>query len=432
MLNLPVYQMPGSGIWYFHTRFQGQQFKKSLKTRDKAIATLKALELVRAMTIRKFEIDIAKGIFKAEPGEDSRAMNETLANLSSLGVFKSIRTAQEQPEALPPAPQRGTLKKGEGSAGKTSKQGLNLLELIEKFFLLKSHLTQATKKSYIGTIEEFSKFLNKPLVIDVTVSSVTSFQEILATRENTARTIDNKIAILRAIFNFAIKQGYYFEKNPAEGRNLQSKKEKAKSGFAIFEADEIEQVFNSEYFKSQKLKDPNYYWGTILALISGCRSSEITGLDAKNIRLSNSGIYYLSIRKSKTSAGIREVPICKTFFELGFDKFIEGKKDQVFKYQAIDGMGIGNAIGKKFSRQLEMHEGTRDKLVFHSLRKFFNDFLMKNKIPIEARSQIVGHEIESINVEVYANKLSIEEIADLISPIQDKILQLAKINLPVA
>lgn len=432
MLNLPVYQMPGSGIWYFHTRFKGQQIKKSLKTRDKAIATLKALELVRAMTIRKFEIDIAKGIFKAEPGEDTRAMNETLANLSSLGVFKSIRTAQEQPEALPPAPHRGTLKKGEGSAGKTSKQGLNLLELVEKLFLLKSHLSQATRQSYKGTVEEFSKFLNKPLVIDVTVSSVTSFQEILATRENTTRTIDNKVAVIRAVFNFAIKQGYYFDKNPAEGRSLQTKKEKAKNGFAIFEPDEIEQVFNSEYFQNQKIKDPNYYWGALLALISGCRSSEITGLEAKNIKTDQVGNYFLSIRESKTSAGIREVPISKTFFELGFDKFKEGKKGQVFKYISRDGKGTGNAIGKKFSRHLELVEVNRDKLVFHSLRKFFNDFLMKNKIPIEARSQIVGHEIDSINVQVYANKLAIEELSEMISPLQNKILQIAKINLPVA
>ena len=78
MLNLPVYRLQQSGIWYFHTRFNGQQLKRSLGTRDKTVATLKAIELVKVMTHRKFEIDLQRGIFKAEPGPDTEAMIEAI------------------------------------------------------------------------------------------------------------------------------------------------------------------------------------------------------------------------------------------------------------------------------------------------------------------------------------------------------------------
>ncbi|NBO55846.1 MAG: hypothetical protein EBU84_14970 [Actinobacteria bacterium] len=44
----------------------------------------------------------------------------------------------------------------------------------------------------------------------------------------------------------------------------------------------------------------------------------------------------------------------------------------------------------------------------------------------------VNHKIDSVNVQVYANKLSIEELAEIANPIQNKIFQLVKINLPVA
>ena len=36
---------------------------------------------------------------------------------------------------------------------------------------------------------------------------------------------------------------------------------------------------------------------------------------------------------------------------------------------------------------------TREKLVFHSLRKFFNNTLKNNKVPKDVRCQLVGHEI---------------------------------------
>ena len=85
-----------------------------------------------------------------------------------------------------------------------------------------------------------------------------------------------------------------------------------------------------------------------------------------------------------------------------------------------EGKGTGNAVGKKFARNLESARITRDKLVFHSLRKFVNNELMKNGVSLEQRCQFIGHEIENVNVAVYANKFNVDALAAAIFPTLEK------------
>jgi hypothetical protein len=77
------------------------------------------------------------------------------------------------------------------------------------------------------------------------------------------------------------------------------------------------------------------------------------------------------------------------------------------------GKGSGNAVGKKFSRHLEELKITRPKLVFHSLRKFCNNFLKENDVVYEARCQFIGHEIEDINNRIYSKVFIFEKLEEL-------------------
>jgi hypothetical protein len=131
--------MPDSGIWYFHSRFNGKQIKRSLGTRDKSLATLKAIDFVRAMTIKKFEINVLQGIYKAEPGEDTEAMLKVLDKLSTQNnqttgqPFQSVRTEsfEKVPHSL--AFSKSTLPKPK----------MTLLQVLTRFFLLKSDETSS-------------------------------------------------------------------------------------------------------------------------------------------------------------------------------------------------------------------------------------------------------------------------------------------------
>lgn len=405
MLALPVY-LRGK-TYYLHTRIGGQQFKRSLRTASREVAIIKASKILEAVMIRKFEIDIGKGIFKANDENDFQRMLTTLQFVERLGVRKPSSSAEE--------PLKGAC---------SERSGLRLGDVLDKLFLLKKNLSTATVQSYKSTITDFSGFLKNPFITDIGKGDVSRYQEKLAKEGNSIRTIDNKIATIRTVFYFSIKQGYYFNENPAQNRTLQSKKDKIKNGYSIFTEEEIKQFFGSETFKTEKEKDADYYWAVLIALLTGCRISEVTGIQAKEIQKKD-GFWVFRVMQSKTLAGVREVPVSADILDgLGLEEFLKGKTS-AFKYMQRDGKGTGNAVGKKFSRHLEELKISREKLVFHSLRKFTNDFFMRNGVSLEARSQYIGHEVDNVNINFYTGKQSIEALFKQVESQQLKLAKLA-------
>ncbi len=426
MLTLPVYARPG-GIFYLHTRIGADQFKRSLKTRDPAIARLRALELLRAIemikpkienfdfnnkAIKRYEIEVGGVRIKADGIEDHRRALEAIQAISVMN------TNSQQPEgALLSKNQIGAVNVAPAVAG------LRILEVLNKMLELRKNLKQATVISYKSTIKEFSQFHKAPYISELGTGDITRYQEHLIGK-NTLRTIDNKMATLRALFNFAKKQGYYFSENPAENRQLLTKRDKIKSGYAIFTIDEVKMVYGADFLKAQKIKSPDYYWVLVLALLSGCRVGEITNLTMKQIKIAPLFVT-LNIQDSKTIAGIREIPIPAEILDLGFLEFIKGKTAAVFKYNQRDGKGAGNAAGKMFKRHLDSIKIGNSKLVFHSLRKFTNDYFQKSGIEFEPRCQFFGHEVDSVNVNFYTNKFTAAELYKLTRKIQMQLLEIA-------
>ncbi|MBK4736319.1 tyrosine-type recombinase/integrase [Noviherbaspirillum pedocola] len=407
MLNLPIY-LRGSS-YYLHTRVAGKQLKRSLQTKDKKTAIIRAVRMMEFIlskivnpdsfdlsNVRKYEIDISKGIYRADGPEDHQMMMEALKSIKGIGI------SQVEPETSTEKPQQ------------KKKTGLTMPEVLEKLFLVKPHLSQATILSYRKAVTEFSQFLKNPMISNIGKIDVTKYQEYLANKGNTSRTIDNKISVLGSIFNFAVTQGYMFSDNPAKERKLLSNKEKKRTGYAIFQRSEITEIFDSAFLKTAKQDDPDYYWTLVLGLITGCRISEITSLTKQQFKVTESGIRYIKINDSKTQAGVRSIPISDRLFINGLEDFIADKEEQIFKYKLRLGKGSGNAVGKKFKRHLEELGIDRPKLVFHSLRKFCNDFLKNTGIPYEARCQYIGHEIDDINNTFYSNEFTVEMLAEIL------------------
>jgi len=431
MLGLPIY-LVGS-TYYLHTRIGGKQVKKSLRTSYKRVAIIRAVTLLNSLTMNKkptigdfahvlnrssdvdkYELDLSRNIFKADGPEDHARLME------ALGAVQMLQQAQA------PAPQVQVPVQAPAPADDPT--ALKLGELLEKFFLLRKQLTQATAISYRNCITELAKFLKNPAITRITPSDITRYQEFLAEKGNSVRTIDNKISVIRALYNFAKKQGYTRADNPAEDRGLLTKKQRSKGGYAIFEKEEIEALFRSQFFKEQKKKDKDYTTAVILGLFTGCRIGEITSLKKDQFKLSPNGVNYITIRDSKTFAGIREVPIHPLVFNR-IEEFINSKTDKIFKYIEKDGKGTGNAVGKKFARNIDSAGITREKLVFHSLRKFVNNELMKNKVSLEHRCQFIGHELDNVNVSIYTETINIDEVAETVFPTLEKIYDLVKASL---
>ena len=346
-----------------------------------------------------------------------------ISHFENIDDDDDLRRAKELLEFSASLKQQKVIKEVEQQATKPQVEDLKIMELVDKFFLLKSKLSPATAISYKNGALEFQNFLKNPNITSIVVSDVTRFQEFLAEKKNSTKTIDNKTGVLRTIFNFAIMQGYFLEKNPAEGRALLTKKQRTAGGYEQFELDEVILIFTSEEFKKEKIRDPDFYYLCILGLITGCRVGELSSLKKNDFKKTKLGTDYISIKEAKTLAGIRRVPFHSSVYNLGLREFIDSRKeDNVFKYVEREGKGAGNASGKKFSRLLETLRLKREKLVFHSLRKFFNDCLLRNDVPYEPRCQYVGHEITDTNVATYTKEFNEDELLKYVEKSQQEIL----------
>lgn len=62
---------------------------------------------------------------------------------------------------------------------------------------------------------------------------------------------------------------------------------------------------------------PDFYWGPLIALFTGMRISEVAAIRCVDVSEAF-GVQYTNIPKSKTAAGVRNVPIASALVGLGF------------------------------------------------------------------------------------------------------------------
>jgi len=404
-LSLPIYLLGSS--YYIHTRIGGKQLKRSLRTAYKREAIIKAISLLHSMTKdlpQKYELDLSRGILKSDGPEDHTRLLQAMEAMKAIHVGQGTTVASNTVTA-PSSDDPTALKLG---------------ELLEKFFLLKK-VQPATVKGYSNATKEFSQFLKNPPITKIQKSDITRWMVHLAEiKKNEARTIDTKVGVIKTLLNFAKRQSYTRNDNPADNMNLLTKKQKERNGWAIFEREELDILLRSEFFKLRKTSQPDYVCCVILCLFTGCRIGEITNLKKDQFKTSPKGTPFFKIRDSKTVAGIREVPL-HPFIHNYMTEFMNDKPQKIFDYTERDGKGTGNAVGKMFAENLKSAGLTRDKLVFHSLRKYVNNTLLQNNVSIEHRCQLVGHELNNVNVNIYSKTVSVDDLAKTIFPALDEI-----------
>ena len=375
----------------------------------------KPLQNFDLSNVRAYEIDAKNGYLKTDgTAEDHQRAIEAINALKGLQGLPTLQPATQTPE----------------TPLKTAHRGIKMAELVEQYFKLKKQLKPATALAYGNVAKEFAQFIKKQHVADITESDVLMYQHWLADKGNATRTIDNKLINLHALFKFAIQQKHYNNENPCANKALMTKKQRLKEGYGIFEREEIEAVFNSDFMKVAKEKDKDYFYTLFITLFTGMRIGEVTSLEKSQFKTSENGKHYIFIRESKTLAGQREIPLYTPFYYF-IKPFIESKEGKIFKYEQKDGKGSGNAAGKKFPRHLKAVGVTREKLVFHSLRKFTNNEMKRYSVPIEARCQMLGHEFDNVNSNIYSNHYNIDQLAEMSKDTFKSIYDLTKKHITI-
>jgi site-specific recombinase XerD len=413
-VKIPVYARAETGVYCIHLRVGGRQVKRSLRTRDRPLAILRALKFYEALgmvdpsKVRNYEIDLQRGYIKTDGTKEDHeqallalgAMDKLGHLVPASGALRNAPIEEEQPK------------------------GLRLLELFSKFMAMKK-LQARSVQQYTTNITEFAEFLKNPYLYRITGDDITRYQEHLKSSGNELRTIDNKVSVIRTVLNFAIKHKYLFGENPAKDRNLLTTRERAKSTYASFYLEEVLSVFDRQRLLAHKKKDPDFYFCLMLELVTGFRVGELTILKKGQLLKHERGFHFVRILDAKTKAGVREVPIPDEIMN-ELQPFIDSRRlpdDKIFKYREREGKGAGNAVGKKFARYIEGIGINRGKLVCHSLRKFFTNYMKEQEISLEMRCQIIGHEVEGTNAEIYSEDFPLTVIQSKIAPIQKGLLE---------
>ena len=277
------------------------------------------------------------------------------------------------------------------------KERYNFFDLEVKFITDKKKLEKVGKRSYRAYESTFNKlkdFFKRENISDITIESFENFRDHLKNQKLSHTTINNHLTYVKMFVEFAKNRKLITEDNAHGVENLaESKTKKLKINYTDKEINEI--LAFEEYEKSYK----DIF---LIATHTGMRVNEIHSLTNDCIKQDEeTGIYYFDIQKSKTTAGVRQVPIHKDILEkvleMKFPLLLDKKNNEMTEN------GAEKAIIKQLYRIVKKDTGK----VFHTFRgTFIARCLKTHPRDILIIQEIVGHakaKDKQLTIDTYGN-----------------------------
>ena len=275
----------------------------------------------------------------------------------------------------------------------------------------------------------------KTSIASLTKQHAVDFKVALLASGQKAKTVDNKLLTLSDLFEYAVGNGAYKAAdgaNPVSGTYILTKNERIAKAepYKPFTPSDLAKIFDPAAYKA-KMNEDDLYWCPLLALHSGMRISEATGIHCYDVLKDSDGVDYIHVRKSKTGAGVRDVPIAQALIDLGFLDFVAKQKAEGHDRLFPDRMLINDSYSKELGIAFREHliaVGVR-KLSDASERKSFHSFrvnvitqLADNGANTIQVMKIVGHsagQAQALSTHLgYVRQLHLKPIVDgLVWPI---------------
>ena len=204
-------------------------------------------------------------------------------------------------------------------------------------------------------------------------------------------------SILNMIFDFAVKNEF-IETNKIKFIEL-GKNEKVIQR-KIFTREEIKTMFDNLDSNNRYIKKMTY--GTLILIYTGLRVGELINLKTKDVDLDKN---IISIVESKTSAGIRKIPISEKIVDL-FKDNIDNSKEYFFfnkkgnKYEYFN-------FKFQFEKMLDLLGLERHTI--HDTRHTFATLLNNANANSTSIIKLIGHSDFSTTENIYTHK-DIEEL----------------------
>lgn len=393
--------------------------QRSLGTKDPLLAKALALRFCLSLISEElmtdwrknlplYEINLEKGILKADGPEDHAAMMEAMRFLDPEAFFRlaserNQQAAQAQPALGVDEYLRAAFAIRDGqmlpnahlpiAAGKTLRVALDE-HLEEESTRLKSPRTAKEKRALFDEFAAFfgdDKHINQITTFDISehwrkaeakrpsqkVSKVKR-DELAAIAKASEKPVspitlslprlEKRRGYLSVFFQWAIDGGAYMHKNPM-GQKVAKKKDmrRLSSSYREYTGNDLKALFGPSY--AAEMTKPDWYWVPMMALWSGARLNEMASLTTDVFEVVDD-VKVFHITDSKTEGGRRTVPIHSNLLSLGLWEYVEALRSegekQLFWFRPR--ATVSKSTGENWAKRIERCGITDTDKVFHSFR----------------------------------------------------------------
>lgn len=382
-----------------------------------------------------FTCDIQNGIFEAQTVEQHEALIEYLHMLESCGRLKPKTQISPQKDT-----DQATSDSVTHSPTQVSKEELidelmrNAklhypcgipLDLMTALNLYCTYMNREPSVDEISRIKKLTSYLGDRPLHGYSNNDFTNYQNNEIKRLN-VRTIDERIALVRRIYNKLIGRGAYTGKNPLEKwtPSISSHSRKSKAAEDIASIDQVISVYGSDEFAEFGESHKSFYLIVNVAIVTGMRISSICRLKKNDLIETIDGIPVISVVSDKSQAGKRLVPVPKILFETLKSYLAD---NPTFGLKSRGTKGYSDSI-KKFKDSffgLNPHFN-KELLNPHGLRASLNNYLMESDVDEAYRCSLLGQKFLSVNNKYYAKPITTSILLERLKGIQEFIL--SKLN----
>ena len=421
---MPVLEVPRlyrnrCGVFCFRLRSGATDARRSLRTKCPLEAHILAQRLNTAIDAAKGEAMTSKNPNLSDLDIDWKALrryqidlkNGVITTDGTDGDHANLMDAVDRIGLIPdgvPRPARAALQvaaaPGDAEPAQARpKSALHTLDAVAKLWLAERAQKNAVRTVYAKSrhFEDCAKHVDRWMDIDsLDKKTIVNWKNALLAGGQVAKTADNKLMSIHDMFEYALANGLYTASpaNPVKGVFILDKAErKAKTEpYQPFEPGDIAKIFEPTAYKLG-MTEPDYYWGPLIGLFTGMRISEATAIRCKDVKTAPNGVHHIHVPKSKTTAGVRNVPIHDALIQLGFLDFVAKQAaaghDRIFPARLL----INDSYSKKLSEQMKnwlVVRGVKrkdDHKSFHSFRVNVITMLTDEGANTAQIMKIVGH-----------------------------------------
>lgn len=401
------------------------EFRRSLRTKDSAIARQRALALSVAVETRMND-DIGNFSHLFKPGAKNSIREKITIDLPN-GIIQTDtpEEAAQVPAILAgmAAARQAELVAGISAVLPMAKCGTNL-ETAKTEFLKQRKLTlkDSTWRKHRGIVEGFIKTIGNMDVAMVGAKAVTGYKTGLIDQGRGARTVNAHLTVLEGFFEYIISHYSVNMVNPAKNLLIADEDNNAEK-YEPFTPDELQRIFQPDFYR-KKLKLPDFYWCPLIALFTGARAEEIASLDVEQI-YPVKGIWIIDILKGKNANAKRRVPLHQALIDLGLVDYrmslARAGYKKLFPHIQPGTNGYRKNMTRMFGTYLDLPEvNIVDPLkVFHSFRHTVVTALTGKGVNDGLKRAMVGHDVDtrlsSHDDYIHPSALTVPNLHDAIS-----------------